>query len=551
MKKINKSILSLTALGTAISVLSGCTASVKAHKELDQNQDLIKKDFNGSYVKSSAAAASNSELGVANFSKSQKNWVDPVPLPRVEREKQLPDFFKKKISMTMPGTIMVSEVLSEMQRSVGIKFILTPDVYDTSGGIGSLISAQSGSASQPKKANPLMIFDFVYNGSLEQGLDLLCAKINLSWRWNGNAIEIYRYDTKTYNISALSGTTQMSSNVDLKGDTTQSTGSSSGGGSGSGGQSNSKVSRTSNITTWDEVKTYLLAQLSPGGTMAVLESAGSVTVKDIPLVHKRIDKAINDLNAKLTKQIYLNIDIYSVNKTDSDDVGLDLTNVSWDNSGKIKDFTYSKIGGGPNSSMAGNFNIGIAKKMWGDPKLVVRALSTLGEASIVNQFAVTTLNGQPTPIAANRKVGYLKSRTTTPDPNGGSPSVSMEPDEIAEGINLNVTPKIEPSGDVLLEYAMNLSQLEELKSFPSASDENMIQLPTSTLKSMLQRAVLRSGETLVLSGFKQKTASLVKSGVGHPSNLLMGGGQKADTAYQYLVITVTPYIANNNSNNIK
>ena len=551
MKKINKSLMSLTALGTAIGVLSGCTAAIKTTQELEKNQGVVEKDFSGSYVKSSAAAASNDEASTTNFGKTTKNWVDPVPLPRTEKEKPLPDFFKKKISMTMPGTIMVSEVLSEMQRSVGIKFILTPDVYDASGGVGTILTANGQAGGAAKKANPLMVFDFVYNGSLEQGLDLLCAKINLSWKWNGNAIEIYRYDTKTYNIAALSGTTNMSSNVDLKGDTTKSTSGSGSSGGATGGESNSKVSRTSSITTWDEVKAYILAQLSPGGTMAVLESAGSITIKDIPLVHKRVDKAINDLNAKLTKQIYLNVDIYAVNRSDGDDVGLDLSSVSWANSSKVTGITYSKVGTGPTNAVAGNCNIGIAKQMWGNPQFVVRALSTLGEASIVNQFSVTTLSGQPTPIATNRKVGYLKKRTTTIDATSGAQSVSLDPDEISEGINLNVTPKIEPTGDVLLEYAMNLSQLEELKSFPSATDPNMIQLPTSTLKSMLQRAVLRSGETLVLSGFKQKTASTIKTGVGHPSNLLMGGGQKYDTAYQYLVITVTPYIANNNSNNRK
>lgn len=549
MKQIKKSLVSLTALGTAIGVLSGCTASIKTTQELEKNQDIVKKDFEGSYVKSSAAAASNSESNVTNFGKSTKNWVDPMPLPRVEKEKELPEFFKKKISMTMPGTIMVSEVLSEMQRSVGIKFILTPDVYDASGGVGTILSSQGGAGAQQKKANPLMVFDFVYNGSLEKGLDLLCAKINLSWKWNGNAIEIYRYDTKTYNISALSGVTEMSSNVDLKGDTTKSTGGSGGGGGATGGTSTSNVSRKSNITTWEEVKTYILAQLSPGGSMAVLESTGSVTIKDIPLVHKRIDKAISDLNAKLTRQIYLNVDIYAVNRNDSDDVGLDLSSVAWNNSSKFTGITYNKVGTGPVSGVAGNFNIGVAKQMWGNPQFVVRALSTLGETSIVNQFAVTTLSGQPTPIATNRKVGYLKKRTSSTDATTGAVSVSLDPDEISEGINLNVTPKIEPAGDILLEYAMNLSQLEELKSFPSATDPNMIQLPTSTLKSMLQRAVLRSGETLVLSGFKQKTANMQKSGTGHPSNILMGGGQKADTSYQYLVITVTPYIANNNSNN--
>lgn len=97
MKKINKSLMSLTALGTAISVLSGCTAAIKTTKEIEKNQETVEKDFDGSYVKSSAAAASNAESGVINFSKSTKNWVDPVPLPRTERKSTSRVFQEKNI----------------------------------------------------------------------------------------------------------------------------------------------------------------------------------------------------------------------------------------------------------------------------------------------------------------------------------------------------------------------------------------------------------------------------------------------------------------------
>lgn len=93
---------------------------------------------------------------------------------------------------------------------------------------------------------------------------------------------------------------------------------------------------------------------------------------------------------------------------------------------------------------------------------------------------------------------------------------------------------------------MNLSDIEGIRTF-TAPNGSSIEIPTSNLKSVLQRASLRSGNTLVLSGFKQATSNTDKSGVGSANNLLLGGKHNSGTTDQYLVITVTPYIANNNS----
>ncbi len=552
MKKLNTK-LSLSAMGAAVLLLSGCAATQKTNEAIETGQKTVTKDFNDSYIKSSAAAVSNNDINkVSNFSKTQKNWVNPNPLPRVEKAPDLPPFFKKNVSMTMPGVIMASEVLSEMQRSVGINFILSPDVYDTTGGMGKMIGGSGSSGSSTNKVSPLMVSDFVFNGTLEKALDLLAAKINLSWKWNGNSIEIFRYETRTYNIAALAGSTKTNSNVDLKGDTTGTTAKAAQGGGGgasasSGGSSSSNVSRSASLTTWDEVKTFLLAQLSPGGTMAVLESAGAVTIKDIPLVHKRVDKSINDLNTLLTKQVYLNVDVYTVSKSEADDMGLDLSKVNWANSSKFKLGYNSTLGGGAAANGNNVFNVGILKGPFTGTEIMVRALSTLGETSVANQFSVTTLNGQPTPIASNRKESYVAQVTAEKDQDGNV-SLSLTPGEISAGVNLNVTPKIEPNGNILLEYAMNLSDIEDIQRIDS-DNGTFIQLPKSTLKSVLQRAVLRSGETLVLSGFKQQNAYKNKQGVGSPYNMLLGGSHNARLGSQYLVITVTPFIANSNQYN--
>lgn len=550
MKKNNVKPLALMIMGAGASLLTGCAATQKASENLAAANLDSESKFKGSSVKSSAAAMASDELNRnANFSKTTRNWIDPNPLPRVEAKVKLPEFFQKNVSMTMPGTVNAVEVLSEMQRSVNIKFNLSGDIYDTTPGQGKIVTATGGSAaSNNTKTSPLLISDFVYRGTLEEALNLLGAKTNLSWKWNGKEVEIYRYETKTYNIAALAGSTLTSSNVDLKGDTS---GSAAAGGSGgaqgsapASGSSNSNVSRKATLTTWDEVKTFLIAQLSQQGSIAVLESAGAVTIKDTPDIHKRIEKSINDLNALLSKQIYLNIDIFAVSKSDADDAGLDL-NLAW---GASDQFNFSSLTS--SSSKAPNtFSIGILKGPWKDSNIMAKALSSIGQTSIVNQFSVTTLNGQPTPIASNRKQSYLATTKVTVQGTTGSTTTELQAGEISSGINLNVIPKIEPNGNILLEYAMNLSDVEDIIPLNSPDGTSTIQLPISNLKSVLQRASLRSGETLVLSGFKQTNAKLSKSGVGSPSNMLLGGSHNASAGSQYLVITVTPYIANSNAYN--
>jgi type IVB pilus formation R64 PilN family outer membrane protein len=542
MKKLNLNMKTISLMIMGAGLLTGCAATNQANDTYTDNKALSKNMLEGGAVKSTAVGSVSDDASKnANFGKSTRNWIDPIPLARMEAKKVLPEMFQKNVSMTMPGTVNAPEVLSEMQRSTGIKFEIGSDIYDTTQGQGKVLSASGGGSAASGKVNLLLIPDFVFRGTLEDALNLLAAKANISWKWNGREVEIYRYETRTYNIAALAGSTKTASNVDLKGDTAGATTQSEGGGqAANSGQSSSNVSRSATLTTWDEVKTFLISQLSPSGTIAVLESTGAVVVKDVPAVHKRLDRSINDLNALLTKQIFLNVDIYAINANDKDSVGIDW-NFVWQG-------TQNKAGFQNTSSLdGGKFTAGILKGPFSGTNVILGALSTVGKVSIQNQFQVTTMNGQPTPIASNKKVGYLKEvKVTQGTGDNGQPTYELKAGEISSGINLNITPKLEPTGNILMEYTMNLSDIEGLRSFV-APNGAAIEIPTSNLKSVLQRASLRSGQTLVLSGFKQLTSNTTKSGVGSASNLLLGGKHQAEVVEQYLVITVTPYVANNNS----
>jgi type IVB pilus formation R64 PilN family outer membrane protein len=554
MRNLKMKTFTLTSVAIA-SLLSGCAATERAEIHQKETSEKSKTLYDGALLKTSSAALDSSRSVDANFGKVQKNWVNPNPLPRNDLEtesKKLPKIFQDKVSLTMPGKVSLVEVISELQRSQGIKFTLNQDIYNSSTGIGSIISASGGGSSGGSStapagvlansigtngAIPVFVNDFVYRGSLENALNLMASKANISWKWNGSSIEIFRFETKSYNISAMAGKTVSTSTVSMSG---SSTGTSTGAGS-QQTAGTTGVTRTSDLTTWDEVKTYLLSMTSPQGSVAILESSGLITVKDTPIVQEHIAKAVQELNDVLSKQVYMDVDVYSVAVNDEDNYGFSW-NLAWATAAQNFGLTLTN-GAQMNVPSPSNIGVNILNGPFSGSSATLKALSSIGKTNIVNHFTVSTLNGQTTPVGNNQKIDYVQSITVTqPTVAGGSPTTAINTGSVYQGITMAVTPRIQRGTDkVLLEYSMSLNTLDGMTPYSDASG-NQVSLPKTTIKNILQRSALRSGQTLVLSGFKQSGSVLNNSGVGSPSNQLLGGARDAQNSSQYLVITVTPYI---------
>ena len=548
----------------AIAGLGGCAATQEANHSIKDGLDASKGGIEKFSPKSTVAIADPTQSdAMANFGHVQKNWVNPNPLPRASIDKdkaRLPVLFQKPVSLTMPGKVSLVEVLSELQRVNGIRFDLSQDIYSTNLNQATVITGNSSTSSQANTAGPVYVNDFVFRGTLQDALDLLAAKANISWKWNGAGVDVFKYETRSYNITLLAGTTTSNSEVSLQSDTsadTSQTSSSSGsttgptatnnsgqGGAGSTNNTSTQgVKRTATLDSWTDVKQYLLSLMSPDGTLAVMESSGLVTVKDTPDAQRRVAKAVADLNNLVGKQIYMNVNVYSVTMDSSDDYGLDL-NAKWAGH-------YLTLGAstGSGSSGTNGFSAGIATGPFASSSVFVHALSSLGKTSIVNQFSITTLNGQPTPIGNNKKIPYISGIQIQSDANG-NPLQSIITGAVYQGIGMSITPKVQPNGKVLVEYALNLNDFNGFSQFSTGSGATAqsLSLPNTTLKNILQRASLRSGQTLVLSGFKQANATSTDQGIGSVKNWLLGGGNQSSNTVQYLVITVTPYVAKDDTN---
>lgn len=550
--------------------LFGCaTTSIEnANEQVSTTKIKSEKSYQEFKPVTEASKGVSSEI---NFGKINKNWVNPIPIKKSslqEERASLPKDFKENVAITFAGRVSIVEILTELQRATKINFKINQDIYNSSTNNGKIITSASGTSSSASSSSassatsttsvdpslgtnsaiPVYVSDFVSRSSLEKTLDLLAAKANINWKWNGGEIEIFRFETKTYNIAALNGTTTSSSAVSVQ---SESSGSSSSGGSGSSnstgvaGTAAAGVTRNSTMASWDEIRAYILTLLSPNGSMAVLETAGIITVKDTPAVQAQVEQAIKELNSIIGRQIYMDINVYSVSATDEDNYAFNW-DAAWAN--VSRGIGLAIANSAADITGASEITASITSGPFNGSNAVFQALSAIGKTSVENSFIISTLNGQPTPVGNNRRISFIESVSSTASTTVGvAPTVTVTPGAVYQGIGLSITPKIQKQNNkVLLEYSLNINDVESIKPFTTGSGASAqtVQLPTTTVKNILQRASLKSGQTLILSGFKQTTATIDKAGMGKPENIALGGRNIGKNTNQYLVITVTPYIAN-------
>lgn len=87
---------------------------------------------------------------------------------------------------------------------------------------------------------------------------------------------------------------------------------------------------------------------------------------------------------------------------------------------------------------------------------------------------------------------------------------------ITTGFNMTLLPLIQETGNVQLQVNFNLSDPPTIRNFTSKDGNSYIEMPYTKLRSLSQKANLRAGQSLILTGFDQNNTSVNKSGTFTP-----------------------------------
>ena len=247
---------------------------------------------------------------------------------------------------------------------------------------------------------------------------------------------------------------------------------------------------------------------------------------------------MEEQNRVISRQILVNVTVLSVTLSAEDSYGINWGAV-YQALGSRFSLASAFTSGLTNATTLGAQVIAPTSRADGTAA-IISALSQQGAVRRKTSASVTTLNNQPVPIQVATQQGYLASISTTNTANVGS-QTSLMPGTVTTGFNMTLLPHMLDDGTVLMQFYTNLSVLDALQTVSSGgSNPLQIQTPEIDTRNFLQRVAMKSGETLVISGYEGAADNSTQQGIGKPSNIALGGGYDAKRSREVIVILITP-----------
>jgi type IVB pilus formation R64 PilN family outer membrane protein len=364
-----------------------------------------------------------------------------------------------------------------------------------------------------------------HNGRLSDLLDLVSSNFNVSWKYERGKIVIDSTITRSFDVPALPMVTSLGFALGELGENK--------------GGANAKTDVTVNVF---EELTAALGKLV-GDSYSINRSTGVVTVTGSPAIVDRARDYIDNLNLRLKDQVALSVKVYSVTVKDNEDFALNIGGVF-----KSAKDSITLGGSGTAGAITGGGSLGWAlvdaASQYNGSNAAVKALSERGDVSVVTTASLTTVNGQPVPLQVGQDRDYVKQITVEKDSQADTESTTFETDTVSTGFALQLMPRIQRNGDVLLQYGVNI---KELVGSDDGFDTreiggNTVQLKRLNQRNFIQNANIPYGQTLVLAGFEQVRSSTQNSGTGHPLFPLLGGSATASKEREVIVIMITPTV---------
>ncbi len=453
---------------------------------------------------------------------------------------------------TQPQTLR--EIVSDLSSMTGMRFVISDAALsassDSDSGESSDDAMDLGDTAD-YTADSAGALTLSYSGDVVGLLNQLATKFDISWEHNENVIYLSKYVTRTLALYSLPSTTELESTITSESDS-DSAGGDSGGGGGTQSGTDNEVKLETSLNVWEEVEEVIGSMIPDGSNYAMSPSTGTLTITSTPLAIRKVENLIKKQNEILSRQVVIDINVMTIVTTEVESFEIDW-DIALDNLSSNFGLDWSKatnVGNFTRPEGIGNFSSIYTSDSGGNiASLLFDVLSEKFERSNVTNSTVTTLNNHTVPLQIITRQTYIKESETTISDNVVTTAVT--PGDITTGFVMNVLPRILANGEIMMQYAMSISELTSLetKKFGQTGDDpdtdtsgSLVQLPTVVSRDFLQNIKLRSGNTLVLAGYDRLINISQDSGTTNPNNYLFGGGKYGQVAKEVLVITITPRI---------
>ena len=331
----------------------------------------------------------------------------------------------------------------------------------------------------------------IWSGPLDRLLEEWTGEHGWTWSYDDKAgtIEIVRSESRTFGINALIGEQEYKVSMSTRAEAGEET---------SGGARQS-LDASMRYEPWKEIEEQVCDAAGAEADVLVSEAAGTVSVRGAPRAVARVREYLQRLNLHTLRPVSLSIYLYSVRFDRGQDFEVGLAGVL----PKLFDSSVDLVisGGGVTVVTPSYRNTSSLQA-------TVDAMNSVGNASRVLSVDLPSLSGRPAQFYDLVDRAYLKEvRTTLGE---GRESVSLTPGSVTSGFGLSYVARIVAPDMVLTRITATIQDPHEFWEFGSGG--NAIQLPTGARRAIVATQRIAVGETLLLTGFADRSTSESRAG---------------------------------------
>ncbi len=512
---MNKRGLVLMAITSAIAPLTGCALT---HGQ--QHAGLVQAG-----IREQATVAARS-LASPNPEESFYEVIDDVWVgsrPAVSPQPEMPAVLQAAVDRSGQTALTLPEVAAWLSRHYGVQVNLADDVLR-----------------MQELDHPLVLS---HQGNVGSFLDLLAARAGVSWRWSGARVELFVRETRAYQFDALPFSTAIDntiSNVNTSGNSGSAAASGSGAATGITTSSGQTTALNARVDPFEALVRDIEAMVDrKNGSVIANRFLATVSVTDTPQVLERVGAYIKSANVAATRQVQFSVKVLSVELDSSDSYGINWNMVYRDLNSRFG-ISTELLSNATNATNSATISLLNPNSRFDGSQVLLEALSEQGEVSVEQSANLITLNGRPAPIQVTEDTAYLPSVTALQVPNAGA-TTSFQGATVTTGFAMRLTPLVRANDDVIVQLELNLSNLRNLRQISPGLGLTAEQ-PEVDRRQIAPQVLLRSGATMVLSGFEQTRASGNQRGIGSPRFQALGGGTRSSSRKSTMVVLITPVV---------
>ncbi len=324
---------------------------------------------------------------------------------------------------------------------------------------------------------------------------------------------------------------------------------------------------------WTELETAigLIVGGEKYGKVVINRESGTVVVRAYPEALRAVERFLEEVRARLTRQVILEAKILEVALDDGYQSGINWGALlgpganrygllgqtgggSFFDSGKsgtagstgeLSPLSPSLPSGTRTSAFGGIFSLAVRT---GDFNAFIELLESQGEVHVLSSPRVATLNNQKAVIKVGTDEFFVTNVSSTAVvgvSTAVTPNIVLTP--FFSGIALDVTPQIGEDGEVVLHIHPTVSEVsDQTKRITVAGQLQELPLAKSTVREVDTIVRARSGQVIVIGGLMQNTIRDSRAGTpglgGLPGLGRLFRHEKRTSRKSELVILLRPVV---------